>query len=631
MKAHLNQLSKWTKRCIAFVFDTSATFIAWIGAIWLSSNAILNTVNLIAIKIAILIQCVCYILYGLYRGVWRFASIPDLVRILRAVLVATAITLVFLKLNNLYIPFKTYIIDVVLLVAILSGSRLLFRWSRDYPKFFPHSKRVLVVGAGSAGEALIRDLYRSSFMQHYLPVAFVDDDTMRHGSEVRGVRVVGACKDIAQIVREHTIELILIAIPSATSKRMREIVSYCEESNVPFRTLPGLKNIADGVVKINSLREIVLEDLLGREQVYHDSELIKSAIKNKTILVTGGGGSIGSELCRQICSHSPANLIIVDNSEFNLYCIDLEIQKKAHHTHLFSHLCSVTDKLGMQKIFNLYKPDLVFHVAAYKHVPLLESHIRAAMYNNIIGTKIVADLAEQTQVETFVLISTDKAVNPTSIMGATKRASEVYCQTFNLHSSTRFITVRFGNVLDSAGSVIPLFRQQLLNGGPITVTHPSISRYFMTIPEASQLILQATSMKHLGEIFVLDMGEPVNIRYLAEQMIKLSGKIVGQDIEIKYTGLRPGEKLYEELFHESENTYETTHPKIKQAKVRHYDWTKLTINLAAIQQAYEMQDENALLNLLRELVPEYKNNQHSETSTQENSFKTESSPLVHML
>jgi len=422
-------------------------------------------------------------------------------------------------------------------------------------------------------------------------VAFVDDDLMKQGCDVQGVRVLGVCKDIPDIVVKHNIELILIAIPTASSKRMREIVNYCEKSAIPFRTLPSLKNITDGVVNINSLREILLEDLLGREQVIYDWSTLKPLIKDKTILVTGGGGSIGSELCRQICDIGPFRLVIVDNCEFNLYSINQEISKRAKHATVFSCLASVTDQVEMEKLFSLYQPDMVFHVAAYKHVPLLETHIRVSMHNNIIGTKIVADLADKHVVNTFVLISTDKAVNPTSIMGATKLASQIYCQTLNAYSTTRFITVRFGNVLDSAGSVIPLFRQQLQKGGPITVTHPDMSRYFMTIPEAAQLILQATTIDSQAEIFVLDMGEPINIRYLAEQMIKLSGKIIGQDIEIEYTGLRPGEKLYEELFHENENILATSHHKIRQAKVRMHEREEVVSIVRAIELACRLNDE----------------------------------------
>ena len=605
MNAYFSELAKWMKRGIAFLSDTLVTVIAWATAIWLSSNAILTTISKTSLVIVVAIQCSIYILCGLYRGIWRFASIPDIIRILRAVIVGTVINILFIHLNDISIPAKTYIIYLLVLTTSLSGTRLLYRWFRDYPKFNSHGKRILVIGAGSAGEGLIRDLYRSALNKKYYPVAFVDDNHARHGSEVQGIRVLGSCKDIPRLCETHHIELILIAIPSASSKRMREIVQYCEQSKVSFRTLPSLKNIADGVVKINSLREILLEDLLGREQVNHDWDAIKTCIKGKTILVTGGGGSIGSELCRQISALSPSNLVIIDNCEFNLYTIDMELKTNQIHTNIYCHLSSVTDKLEIERIFRAFKPDLVFHVAAYKHVPLLESHIRVALHNNLIGTRVVAELADKYKAEKFVLISTDKAVNPSSIMGATKRASEVFCQTFNSHSATQFLTVRFGNVLESAGSVIPLFRQQLMKGGPITVTHPEITRYFMTIPEAAQLILQATTMVNQAEIFVLDMGEPINIRYLAEQMIKLSGKVIGHDIEIKYTGLRPGEKLYEELFHENEIIHETSHPKIKQAKVRKYDWDKLVSIINEIELACNSFNNDRLINLLCKLVPEY--------------------------
>ena len=379
-------------------------------------------------------QCIIYIYCGLYRGVWRFASIPDLIRILRAVFIGTTINIIFLRMNHVSIPINIYIINAILLSASISVPRLLFRWLRDHRKLIADGKRILVVGAGSAGEGLMRDLYRSSFIQEYFPVAFVDDDIMKQGCDVQGVRVRGLCKDIPDIVVKYNIELILIAIPSASSKRMREIVSYCEKSAIPFRTLPSLKNITDGVVNINSLREILLEDLLGREQVVYDWSTLKPLIKDKTILVTGGGGSIGSELCRQLCDLGPGNLIIVDNCEFNLYSINMEISKRTVHATV-SCLASVTDQVEMEKLFSLYQPDMVFHVAAYKHVPLLETHLRVAMHNNIIGTKIVADLADKHGVNTFVLISTDKAVNPTSIMGATKLASEIYCQSLNAAST----------------------------------------------------------------------------------------------------------------------------------------------------------------------------------------------------
>ena len=388
---------------------------------------------------------------------------------------------------------------------------------------------------------------------------------------------------------------------------MRDIVGFCEQSGVTFRTLPGIKDIADGIVSINSLREVLLEDLLGREEVQLDWDSIKDSVYNKAVLVTGAGGSIGSELCRQIARLLPKQLILIDKNEFNLYAIDRELQFISTILKIFPHLCCVTDTAEMKKIFKLYQPDLVFHVAAYKHVPLLENHLRISMYNNIIGTRVVAKLADQYRTDTFVLISTDKAVHPTSIMGATKRASEVLCQNYNLHSKTRYITVRFGNVLDSSGSVIPLFRKQLANGGPLTVTHPDISRYFMTIPEASVLILQAATMNENGDIFVLDMGNPIKIRYLAEQMIKLSGKTINQDIRIEYIGLRPGEKLHEELFHQQEDIHDTAHPKIKRAKTRLFNWDDLLDILDEIEIACTMQDEIRLKKLLNQLVPEYQN------------------------
>ena len=605
MTLSTDELSKWSKRCIALSSDVIMTIVALLGAKWLS-NSFLFQFEAPSFMLVLLLQSALYFVCGLYRGVWRFASIPDLVRIVRAVLLGASVIFILAHLAHLPIPLRMYCTYALLLICLLAGPRLLYRWFRDY-RHLTLGTRVLVVGAGSAGEGIIRDLRRSPLNKKFRPIGMVDDDPRRQGCEVQGVRILGNCSQIPKIVQQFRIELILIAIPSADSTQMRQIVSCCEQSQVAFRTLPNIKDIADGTARINSLREVLLDDLLGREQVQLDWKAIEFSIAAKTILVTGGGGSIGSELCRQISLLAPKTLIIVDNNEFNLYRIDLELRKKFRNIEIAAHLCSVTDRAELTKIFKTYEPELIFHVAAYKHVPLLENHLRVAMYNNIIGTQCVAELSSQFGVKTFVLISTDKAVNPTNIMGATKRASEVFCQNFNQASATQFITVRFGNVLDSTGSVIPLFRKQLLNGGPLTVTHHEISRYFMTIPEASQLILQAATMSKNGDIFVLDMGEPINIRYLAEQMIKLSGKVVGKDIEIQYIGLRPGEKLHEELFHENEVIGVTEHHKIKRAKVRHFDWEKLKQINAAIELACQSNDESRLYALLCELVPEYKN------------------------
>lgn len=600
---------KWEKRGIILISDICMTLIALRGADWLSASTAAYSMNAESTCIIIMIQAISYGLCGLYRGVWRFASIPDLIRIMRAIVLGILATIGFIQMKSIYLTMQFYAGYTLLLILLLCAPRLFYRWYREYRKqTSQQGKRVLVVGAGNAGEGIIRDLRRYPLNKNFLPVAFVDDDHTRSGCEVQGVRILGMCEDICTLVKNLRIDLILIAIPSASSMRMRDIVNYCEQSKVTFRTLPGIKDIADGVVSIHSLREVLLEDLLGRDEVQLDWEVIKDSIFAKTILVTGAGGSIGSELCRQISRLFPEKLIIIDKNEFNLYAIDKELQEFSDPQKIFSHLCCVTDQIEMTKIFQLYQPDLVFHVAAYKHVPLLENHLRISMHNNIIGTRVVATLAHQYNVDTFVLISTDKAVHPTSIMGATKRASEVLCQNFNLHSNTRYITVRFGNVLDSSGSVIPLFRKQLANGGPLTVTHPEISRYFMTIPEASLLILQAATMnQNGGDIFVLDMGNPIKIRYLAEQMIKLSGKNVGQDIQIEYIGLRPGEKLHEELFHQQEDISETEHPKIKRAKTRVFNRDALIEILNEIEISCTMQDDVQLKKLLCQLVPEYQN------------------------
>lgn len=598
--------SKWINRSIAIISDFLMIPTAWVGSCLLYSNFEFQFISWPHVALLTFFQSTIFFICGLYRGLWRFASIPDLIRILRATVSGTIVIILFSKFKSDIIPVSVPLIYSVLLILLLSGSRIFFRWIRDYLKLFQKGQRVLIVGAGSAGEGIARELLRLRNSK-FRPLAFIDDDLLRQGREIHGLRVVGTCNKIPDIIKKLDINLILIAVPSASSTDMRRIVNYCEQAKIPFRTLPGIKELADGTVSLNELREVVLEDLLGREQAQLDWQSIAATISNKTILVSGGGGSIGSELCRQIAANSPASLIIIDNNEFNLYSIDMELRERFSNLNLTCLLCTVTDQVGVKKIFEKYKPELVFHTAAYKHVPLLELQLRAAMYNNIVGTRTMGHIASESGVKKFILISTDKAVNPTNTMGATKRAAEVYCQNMNFHSKTHFITVRFGNVLNSAGSVVPLFRKQLSEGGPLTVTHPEITRFFMTIPEASQLILQAASMGQGGEIFVLDMGEPIKIRYLAEQMIKLSGKILGSDISIKYTGLRPGEKLYEELFHEGEELCDTFHEKIKQSHVRRRDWDSLLKILTEIENACYSYDESRLSELLYLLVPEFKN------------------------
>ena len=393
-------------------------------------------------------------------------------------------------------------------MVLLGGSRLFYRLSKNKLKNISNFERVLIIGAGQAGEGLVRDFLRD-INSKYKPVAFLDDDKNKIGQEIHGIRVVAAVNQLEEVVRDYSIELIIIALPSASSITMQRMVKLCEETKIRFRTLPSLKDLASGRISINSLREVSIEDLLGREPVFLNRDEIQNEIKDKIVLVSGGGGSIGSELCRQIAIFSPEKLIVLEQSEFNLYTVELEFKEKFPHLSFVGYLVDVGDTVAVNVSMELHKPQLVFHAAAYKHVPILETQLRAAVKNNILGTCSVAKAAVRNNVEKFVLISTDKAVNPTNIMGATKRAAEIFCQNINKHSSTRFVTVRFGNVLDSAGSVVPLFRKQIAQGGPVTVTHPEITRYFMTIPEASQLILQAMLLGQGGEIFVLDMGEPI--------------------------------------------------------------------------------------------------------------------------
>jgi FlaA1/EpsC-like NDP-sugar epimerase len=397
-------------------------------------------------------------------------------------------------------------------------------------------------------------------------VAFVDDKLRRHGGELHGIQVRGSTDEIPELAERHSVDLILLAIPSASAAQMQRLVNLCERAGKPFRTIPQLQSLMTGQVSINQVRPVAIEDLLGRNPVQLNWDEIRRALADRVVLVSGGGGSIGAELCRQIAISRPRRLLVADNSEYNLYRIDMELCATYPQVDTRCDLLDVTDAAAVRRLFWRERPQVVFHAAAYKHVPLLESQVRPAIRNNVLGTEIVARAADAFQCQEFVLISTDKAVNPTNIMGATKRVAEVLCQVLGGQSQTRFETVRFGNVLDSAGSVVPLFRSQIERGGPVTVTHPQIERFFMTIPEACQLIMQAAAIGQGGEILVLDMGEPVKIAYLADQMIRLSGKVPGEDIQIDFVGLRPGEKLFEELFYDSEDLAPTAHPKIRVAR-----------------------------------------------------------------
>ncbi|WP_020484314.1 polysaccharide biosynthesis protein [Methylomonas sp. MK1] len=602
---------RFRSRTTIFLHDLAMIPLAWFGAYWLRFN--LQDIPdeffysaLLFLPWVIAIQVSLFWVYGLYRGVWRFSSLPDLIRIGKAVLtgiffIASALFL-YDRLHG--VPRSVVPLYVLILFSLLSIPRLVYRFWKEQTFAERVGKRALIVGAGSAGEMLVRDLL-ANVDSDYVPIVFVDDNHGKYKREIRGIRVAGTVEQIPELIERWNIETVLIAVPSASDQQMRRIVEICENCSVDFQTLPSVKELLSGAVTTANLRSVSIEDILGRTPVKLDWPGIKNHLRDKVILVTGGGGSIGSELCKQLARAQPRKLIVFDQCEFNLYKINADLSRLFPELSHQAVLGDVADPIAVQQLIATQQPEIVFHAAAYKHVPLLENQIREAVHNNLIGTKILAEAAISAGVARFVLISTDKAVNPTNVMGATKRAAEILCQNLNQTGNTRFTTVRFGNVLDSAGSVVPLFREQIKAGGPITVTHPDITRYFMTIPEACQLIMQAETIGQGGEVFVLDMGEPVKITYLAEQMIRLSGKVPNKDIAIKIVGLRPGEKLYEELFHDQEQLLATSHAKLRLAKARLYDSVEWAKQIEDLQKVCRNYDNRQLLAGLKKLVPEF--------------------------
>jgi len=603
------QLTRIQHRSVIVTHDLIMAAVAWTLAYLLRFDFNFEEIQSTAYLQVLLISLPVYLLsswiFDLYKGSWRFVSIPDLWNIIRVVTINTVLLVTVLFLVNRVegVPRSSLAIYPMLLVFLLGFSRLFYRVLRDRRSRSKSlgCKRVIILGAGQAGELVAREMLRGN---EYIPVAFLDDNPRLRGSKVHGLSVLGEIKSLPKAIRKKSADLVVIATPTATGAQMRKIVSNCEQANVPFRTLPNVGDLVSGRAKISSLREVSIDDLLGRDPVSLSKDSITDSIQDKVVMVTGAGGSIGSELCRQVLFFKPAKLVVFEIGEFNLYQIERELAGLCDDTEFHAVLGDVCDTSAIEHCMNEHKPDVIFHAAAYKHVPLLQNQARQAVRNNILGTRNMALAADKHGCNSFIMISTDKAVNPTNNMGASKRIAEIFCQNLNQRSETNYITVRFGNVLGSAGSVVPLFKEQIAKGGPVTVTHPEITRYFMTIPEACQLIMQAAVQGEGGEIFVLDMSEPVKIAYLAEQMIILSGKTPGEDIEIKYTGLRPGEKLYEELFHEQEQLSATKHDKILLAKTRIVDWDELQSDFAAMDTASQSFDESILEQFIKKLVPE---------------------------
>lgn len=543
---------------------------------------------------------------GLYRGLWRFAGVPDLWNILKAsVLGLFAIVLGLFLYNRLgTVPRTVLVMYPLVLMGMLGAPRLLYRAWKDsrVESASKSSVRILILGAGHAGEALVRDLRRSGT---YQPVGFLDDAARLRGSKVQGVPVLGRVQDVAEIARETAAKLLVIAMPSADANALQRVVVSCERTGLPFRMVPKLQDVLEGRSLPGELKEVAIEDLLGRKPVLPDWKAIRGWLGARSVLVTGAGGSIGSELCRQCARHGARRITLIEVDELALTTTEAALKRDFPDVEYIGVLGDCGDPAVIAHALKLAEPDAVFHAAAYKQVPLLELQLREAVRNNSLATETVARACCKADVGTFVLISTDKAVDPVNVLGATKRLAEMVCQSLAMQYATRFVTVRFGNVLDSAGSVVPLFREQIRAGGPVTVTDPEVTRYFMTIPEACQLILQASALGTHEAIYTLDMGEPVPIRLLAEQMIRLAGKHPGRDIAIVYTGLRPGEKLHETLFHADERYRQTTHPKILQAEPRDVSASHLDNSIAQLRDASGRYDLEALSHLLRLAVPEF--------------------------
>jgi len=598
-------------RMAVVLHDLIMVLAAWVLAKYLRYDMVHAASQVgfatLELPVVVVIQGCVFAWLGLYKGLWRFASLPDLWNIARvAVIGAVGIYPALFLYNRLEgVPRSVLVIYPVLLIILLGVPRLVYRYWKDSRLNAPRRsalRRVVVIGAGPAGEGLMRDLHRAC---QYRVVGFVDDDRSLRGTHIRGVPVLGTLEQLPALAHNAAADMLLIALPAATAAEMRHAVVSCERTELPFRTMPRLEDVIAGRAQRHEIKEVAIEDVLGRDVVELDWTTIREGITGRRVIVTGGGGSIGSELCRQVARLGAGTLTVVDASEYSLHRIERELRQSFPELKLHGVLANCRDKAAMQHVFAEARPQVVFHAAAYKHVPLLEGQLREAFGNNVLATRIVADMAVRHKVDNFLLISTDKAVNPTSVMGACKRIAEMYCQNLAQRASTRFVTVRFGNVLDSAGSVVPLFREQIRRGGPVTVTHPDMSRYFMTIPEACQLILQASALGTGGEIFALDMGEPIRIRDLAEQMIRLAGKRPGVDVPIVYTGLRPGEKLFEELFHPQENYSATVHAKIYLAQSRSVSLELLGATLDKATTAVTGFDENSLRSQVSLLLPAF--------------------------
>lgn len=551
-------------------------------------------------------------LFRLYHSLWQYASIAEVYRIAEACIIVEVVHFLSNKIAGNMLPRSCYFNAAIYLIIAICASRFMYRMIRTVLNKYRNiktSNNVMIIGAGEATNVIMREIQNSSYLANSNIACIIDDDRRKVGKYIRGVKVIGTRDKIKEAAKLYDIDEIIFAIPSASNEVKRDILNICKETDCTLKILPGVYQMVDGEINVNSIRNVDVLDLLGRDPIEVDIESIMGYVKDKVIMVTGGGGSIGSELCRQLVSHKPKQLIIFDIYENNAYDIQQELKINYPDANVVTLIGSIRNVSRLESVFAQYKPDIVYHAAAHKHVPLMEVSPDEAVKNNVVGTWNVARMADKYGVKKFVMISTDKAVNPTNVMGATKRICEMIVQTYNEISKTDFVAVRFGNVLGSNGSVIPLFKRQIEAGGPVTVTDPNIIRYFMTIPEAVSLVLQAGAYAKGGEIFVLDMGEPVKIDDLAKNLIRLSGYTLGVNMEIKYTGLRPGEKLYEELLMKEEGLQETDNKLIHIGKPIEFDKENFFDNLEKLKEEAYSETGN-IRESLKKVVDTYHPNEH---------------------
>ena len=597
------------RQAILLSVDICCILIAFLLSLRLIGNNSRIELNniIIPLGICIVLHICIFMKSGCYSSLWRYAGDEEILSIIMSSAIYTIISIIAHKILRYNYSILFYLVYGIFIAASTIGVRLCYRSGRRLANrgYIEEESRVLLVGAGTAGHVVINEIKRNPQMRKKI-VGLLDDDINKVGRRIHNIKILGTTDDVQQIVNQHHIDEIIITMANVSKEEKKAIIEKCQQTKCKLKTLPGMYEIIDGKVDIKKIRDVEIEDLLGREPIKTNLKEISDYIENKVVLVTGGGGSIGSELCRQIATFNPKHLIIVDNYENNAYAIQQELIRKYGNTlNLSTIIASIREEVRMEEIFKEYRPEVVFHAAAHKHVPLMENAPSEAIKNNIFGTYKVASLADKYKVKRFVLISTDKAVNPTNIMGATKRAAEMIIQTINEKSDTEFVAVRFGNVLGSNGSVIPLFKNQILEGGPVTITHPDIIRYFMTIPEAVGLVIQAGAMAKGGEIFILDMGEPVKIVDLANNLIKLSGFEPGEDIKIEFTGLRPGEKLYEELLMSEEGLTSTENKKIFIGKPVKFSTEKVKKHLEVLRNIVDNEEVELIDSVMREFVTTY--------------------------